>query len=62
VSSTSSADEGLGYYRKLAQAGVNVTGRSITGVCHAAEMMFREAMPDMYLSTINDVRGFADRI
>ena len=55
-------DEGLGYYRKLAQAGVNVTGRSITGVCHAAEMMFREAMPDMYLSTITDVRGFADRI
>jgi hypothetical protein len=41
---------------------VNVTGRSITGVCHAAEMMFREAKPDMYLSTINDVRGFADRI
>lgn len=54
-------DEGLGYYRKLARAGVNVTGRIVAGVCHAAEIMFREAMPHMYLSTINDVRGFADR-
>ena len=55
-------DEGLAYYRKLARAGVNVTGRSITGVCHGAEVMFRQAMPDMYLSTINDVRGFAARL
>ncbi|WP_445506466.1 alpha/beta hydrolase fold domain-containing protein [Niallia sp. 03190] len=55
-------DEGLSYYRKLAQAGVNVTGRSITGVCHAAEVMFRKSMPDMYLSTIHDVRAFANRV
>ncbi|PWA08784.1 alpha/beta hydrolase [Pueribacillus theae] len=55
-------DEGLGYYRKLAQAGVNVTGRNIIGVCHAAELMFRKAMPDMYLSTIYDVNAFAKRI
>lgn len=36
--------EGLGFYRKLARAGVNVTGRNIIGVCHAAEVLFRDAM------------------
>lgn len=31
--------EGLGFYRKLARAGVNMTGRNIIRVCHAAEVL-----------------------
>jgi acetyl esterase/lipase len=51
-------DEGLAYYRKLHQAGVDVTGRTVLGVCHAGDIMFRAAMPDMYAATINDVHRF----
>jgi acetyl esterase/lipase len=55
-------DEGLAYHRKLARAGVDVTGHMNPGVCHAGELMFRAAMPSLYLSTINDIRGFAARL
>lgn len=55
-------DEGLAYYRKLAQAGVSVTGRTNLGVCHADELMFRRTMPELYLSTVADVRAFAHRL
>ena len=55
-------DEGLGYYRKLVRAGVNVTARMNAGVCHAGELMFRAAMPDLYLAAVTDIRGFAERV
>jgi acetyl esterase/lipase len=55
-------DEGLQYHRMLARAGVEVTGRTVTGVCHGADLMFRAAMPDLYAATIADVRAFAVRV
>lgn len=55
-------DEGLGYYRKLVAAGVPTTARSIAGVCHAGELMFRAAMPDLYAAAIADVSGFVHRL
>jgi len=32
------------------------------GVCHAGELMFRAAMPDLYLAAAADIRGFAARL
>ena len=55
-------DEGLAYHRKLARAGVDVVGRDVLGICHGGEIMFRAAMPAMYLTTVRDVRAFADRL
>jgi acetyl esterase len=52
-------DEGLVYYRKLLAAGVNATGRTVLGACHAADLMLRGAIPDMYAATIQDVHRFA---
>ncbi|MGZ4665778.1 MAG: alpha/beta hydrolase fold domain-containing protein [Frankiaceae bacterium] len=52
-------DEGLAYYRKLLHAGVNVTGRTVLGVCHAGDLMFRRAIPDVYAATVNDLHRFA---
>ena len=52
-------DEGLVYYRKLLAAGVDTTGRTVLGACHAADMMFRAAIPDIYAATIQDVHRFA---
>jgi acetyl esterase/lipase len=54
-------DEGLAYYRKLHHAGVDVTGRMVLGVCHAGDIMFRAAMPDMYAATIADLHRFVTR-
>jgi acetyl esterase len=51
-------DEGLAYYRKLLHAGVNATGRTVLGACHAGDLMFRTAIPDMYAATINDLHHF----
>lgn len=54
-------DEGLAYFRKLLSAGVTASCRTINGTNHAAEMLFRSSMPDVYLATIHDIKGFADR-
>jgi acetyl esterase/lipase len=52
-------DEGIAYYRSLGRAGVRATCRNNMGVCHGAELMFRTAMPDLYLSTVHEVHRFA---
>lgn len=52
-------DEGLAYYRKLLHASVKAVGRTVNGTCHIGDCMFRTAMPEVYLATINDIRGFA---
>jgi acetyl esterase len=52
-------DEGITYYRKLLAAGVDATGRTVLGACHAADLMFRAAIPDMYAATIQDLRRLA---
>jgi acetyl esterase/lipase len=52
-------DEGLAYYRKLLRAGVPAIGRTVNGTCHAGDMIFEAAMPDVYRSTVDAVRSFA---
>lgn len=52
-------DEGLGYARMLARAGVRVVCRSVGGTCHAGDTLLPEALSDVYRSTIRDIAGFA---
>ena len=55
-------DEGLAYARKLLDAGVPVVSRTVNGTCHAGEMIFAAAMPDVAAATIRDIKGFADSL
>jgi acetyl esterase len=55
-------DEGLAYARKLLTAGVPVISRTVNGTCHAGDMIFAAAMPDVYQATIRDIKGFADSV
>jgi acetyl esterase len=52
-------DEGLGYYRKLQAAGVPARARMVIGTCHAAEINFMKAIPDVYRATLSDIAVFA---
>ncbi len=52
-------DEGLDYCRKLCQAGVSVYGRTVNGTCHAGDLLFPGAMPEVYAASARDVAGFA---
>jgi acetyl esterase len=55
-------DEGLAYFKKLLDAGVSAVTRTVNGTCHAGDCLFRDAMPDVYLGTIRDIKGFADSL
>ena len=55
-------DEGLAYYRTLLKAGVSAVSRTVNGTCHAGDVLFRGAMPDVYAATIRDIKGFADAL
>jgi len=55
-------DEGLAYYRKLADAGVSVASRTVNGTCHAGDCLLRVAMPEVYMATIRDIKSFADSL
>ena len=55
-------DEGLAYFRKLLDAGVSAVSRTVNGTCHAGDCIFRDALPDVYLATIRDIKGFADSL
>jgi acetyl esterase/lipase len=55
-------DEGLAYFRKLLEAGVPAVSRTVNGTCHAGDLIFNEAMPDVFQATIRDIKGFADSL
>ena len=55
-------DEGLAYARKLLDAGVAVVSRTVNGTCHAGDMIFAAAMPDVFAATVRDIKGFADSL
>ena len=55
-------DEGLAYVDKLLAAGVIASSRTINGLNHAADMIFRKAMPEIYLASVRDIKGFADSV
>ena len=51
-------DEGLAYARTLLAAGVSVVSRTVNGTCHAADVAFPTAIPDVFAATVRDVAGF----
>jgi acetyl esterase len=55
-------DEGLKYYQKLLAARVPVYSRTVNGTIHAADVLFRKALPDVYAATLRDIKGFADSL
>ena len=55
-------DEGLAYFRKLLDAGVRAVSRTVNGTCHAGDCIFRAALPDVFLTTIRDIKSFADSL
>jgi len=55
-------DEGLKYYEMLMAAGVSVYSRTVNGTCHAGDMIFRKALPEVSAATIRDIKGFADSL
>jgi acetyl esterase len=55
-------DEGLAYFRKLLLASVPAVSRTVNGTSHAADCIFRDALPDVYLTTIRDIKSFADSL
>ena len=55
-------DEGIAYFRTLQRAGVRVTGKVNLGLTHAADMSFRQAVPDAYKAAVRDIRGFAQSL
>ena len=52
-------DEGLAYFRKLTQAGVTVNSRTVNGTCHAGDVIFRGALPEVYAASARDLQSFA---
>ena len=55
-------DEGLAFYRKLLAADVSVVSRTVNGTCHAGDCLFLDAMPEVYRSTLRDIKGFAEAL
>jgi acetyl esterase len=55
-------DEGLAYARKLLDAGVPVVSRTVNGTCHAGDLIFAAALPDVHAATLRDIKGFADSL
>ena len=55
-------DEGLKYYQMLLAAGVSGYCRTVNGTCHAGDMIFRKALPEVFGATIRDIKGFADSL
>lgn len=52
-------DEGLAYHEKLLAAGVSSRSRVVTGTCHAGDLIFRVAMPEIFDATVDDITAFA---
>lgn len=52
----------LAHFAQLLAAGVPATSRTVNGTCHAGDCIFRGAMSDVYLSTIRDIKSFADSL
>ncbi|WP_433802541.1 alpha/beta fold hydrolase [Actinomycetospora sp. CA-084318] len=52
-------DEGVAYHRMLLDAGVPSIGKVNLGLCHVGELLFQNAMPEVYAEAVRDVTGFA---
>ena len=52
-------DEGLAYLRALQKAGVDASGHTYNGVCHAGELIAAAAVPELFSRALRDVVDFA---
>lgn len=52
-------DEGLAYLRALQRAGVDATGHTYNGVCHAGEQLAAAVVPELFGRALRDVADFA---
>ena len=52
-------DEGLAFFRKLVEAGVSTTCRTVNGTCHAGDLLYPAAMADVYAASVRDLVSFA---
>lgn len=52
-------DEGIAYHHKLLAVGVRSVCRTVIGTCHASDVMWRGAIPDVYAASVRDLVGFA---
>ena len=55
-------DEGHAYCRKLEKAGVRVVGRMNLGVIHEGELFLRQVLPDLFLTSLWELKRFVDRL
>lgn len=55
-------DEGNAYYRKLVAAGVNAVGRVNLGVIHEAELFLPRTLPELFQTTLWDLKNFVDHL
>lgn len=55
-------DEGIAYFRTLQRAGVPAVGKVNLGLCHAANMTFRQAIPDAYKASIHAINSFVQSL
>jgi acetyl esterase len=44
------------------RAGVSAVGRVVAGTCHAGDVLFGGAMPEVYAASLRDVSGFAKSV
>ncbi len=52
-------DEGLAYFHKLLAAGNSAQARTVNGTCHAGDVIFRAAMPEVYAASAAALADFA---
>lgn len=55
-------DEGIAYYRKLIGAGVEATAQVNLGLTHAASVIFRQALPEVYRKMAREIAAFAKSV
>ncbi|NKB96939.1 MAG: alpha/beta hydrolase fold domain-containing protein [Pseudomonadales bacterium] len=55
-------DEGLEYYRKLANAGVSAVARTVHGTPHGGDMGFVDVAPEITAETVRSLHGFASSL
>ena len=55
-------DEGLAYYRKLLASGVSAVGRTVNGTTHAGDVIFQNAIPEVFAATQRDINSFANSL
>lgn len=52
-------DEGIAYLRKLRAAGASAIGQVVLGTCHAGDVLWRPAVPDLFEAAVTDIAAFA---